>query len=420
MSILHHAPASRGGRRIFIAIPSYGDLPALTAFSLFESRAAISDVEIELYILCGHCHVDDARNMCVDKFLKSDADEFMFIDADIGWFAEDLARFLNHDRDVVAAVYRKKGDEEDYPCQLIPGEIWADSDGLIEVHAVPTGFLKIKRHVLEAMSEKFPKFRPDSKSDKWISEIFCRSIDVQGSRVSGDINFCHRWRVMGGKIYVDPELVLEHSGEKRWSGSFGSFLRRSNGLDLIPGIQRIKNGTFDRKEVIQLWDEWGHNDWTASHELVAASIDIARQAKGPIIECGSGLTSLVMAAAGAEVHALEHDPVWLSKVLSAKERLDLPNLHVHFAPLENHWYSGYSKLPWKSVDIVLCDGPPRQMSDRDILFKVMEENGCRPRMIIKDDTMSLSEISFDGYEFEIIGELRRFAIGRRKVERKVA
>jgi len=195
-----------------------------------------------------------------------------------------------------------------------------------------------------------------------------------------------------------------------------------NGLDLIRGIQAIRDGTETPNDIIDLWYEWGDNAWTAGHELVKTMIDIARQAEGPIIEIGSGLTTLVMAAAGAEVHSLEHNPVWLRKLTETAERLGLP-INVHFAPLKDYpqgrWYDD-SGLPWKAADIVFCDGPPRQEGNRAVLLTKMAENNCQPRCMIQDDIESIEQAPvIPGYDFEVVGQIRKFVVGKRKL-RKVA
>ena len=116
-----------------------------------------------------------------------------------------------------------------------------------------------------------------------------------------------------------------------------------------------------------------------------------------------------MAATGAEVHCLEHDPGFLYKLNDAKTRCGLDNLHIHFAPLVDGWYSDVD-LPWTECDVVLCDGPPRKGNDREVLFQRMIDNECWPRIILKDDTDTIPEVL--GYEFEIMGALRKFAVGR--------
>lgn len=425
MRFLHSAPSSVGGRRVFIAIPTYRDLPAITVHSLVGSIGVLerAGISAEVCILSGHCHVDDARNALVGRFLASGCDELVFIDADMGWQPEDLARLISHDRDVVAGVYRQKTDAPIYPAWLKPGDIVADADGLIEAEAVATGFLKLSRACLETMAERSNTYRPEVDSERADPEVFFRST-IEGHRWGGDFTFCRRWRDAGGRIFVDPELWLEHIGEQVWRGSFGCHLRQVNGLDLVRWIDRIRAGTFEREDLIPLSVEYGNEGYTAGVELLAFCLDAARQAKGPIIETGSGLSSLVMAAAGAVVFALESDPVWLTVLESHRVRLGLDSLRIIYAPLEDYrdgrWYARkpVELLPWSTADIVVCDGPARRLGDREILFRTMRETGARPRIVLVDDVGSIALP--DELEFETIGTLRKFGVGRQRKQERAA
>src|SRR5690606_1740714 len=85
-----------------------------------------------------------------------DCTDLVFLDADVSWNPDDLIKLIKHDRDVVAGVYPKRSSrDKDFPVHVLPGvALQADSDGLVEVAGAPTGFMKIKRHVLEKMWEK--------------------------------------------------------------------------------------------------------------------------------------------------------------------------------------------------------------------------------------------------------------------------
>lgn len=384
-----------GHGRTFVAVPCYGQIPAVAMFGLLK-------LDCEIACLVGTCHVDDARNMLVSVFLQdTDCDQLLFIDADTS--VEDLSRFIEIDEPVVGAAIPKKGDGAEFACNLLPGAIWADERGLIEVQAVGTGVLKIQRPVLQAIFDASRQYRQDKRL---VAEIFNRDV-VNGERLSGDLNFCRKWREQGGRVFVEPELRVQHTGEKTWSGTFGSHLRRINGIGLTRGIHKIQSGQYEREDVVGLIDEWGNESFSAGHEFLAACIEVAQQAQGPILECGSGVSSLAMAATGAEVHALEHDPAWISKVVEARDRLGLETLHVHYAPLKDGWYSG---VEWPDCDIVVCDGPPRYCSDRNKLYEHMK---ATPRLILHDDISDPEELSFvETHEFQVMGQLKSFAVGR--------
>jgi predicted O-methyltransferase YrrM len=101
--------------------------------------------------------------------------------------------------------------------------------------------------------------------------------------------------------------------------------------------------------------------------LVAVCNEVVHGARTRIVECGSGLSTVVLArllrerGAGALV-ALEHDSHWAALVEEQLRREDLGAIaRVHYAPLagEPPWYDLHDsdRLP-DEVDLLVVDGPP--------------------------------------------------------------
>jgi hypothetical protein len=51
---------------------------------------------------------------------------------------------------------------------------------------------------------------------------------IDGELVGEDVAFCHKWRELGGKVYVHPEISVSHIGKKRWDGNFEEYVRIAN------------------------------------------------------------------------------------------------------------------------------------------------------------------------------------------------
>ena len=150
-------PAPSGvGVSVMIAMPTgSGFLQCPPMQSLMQTMITLQreGFAYEIVIEAGNCHVDDTRNSAVREFLKSDCTDLFFIDADVSFDPEAVVRFLRLPHDIVAGVYPKKQDEEDFPVRVADGiELWADSSGLVEVEGAPTGFMRIKRKVLETLA----------------------------------------------------------------------------------------------------------------------------------------------------------------------------------------------------------------------------------------------------------------------------
>jgi len=310
----------------------------------------------------GDPHVDDGRNACVAKFLESGAKKFIFIDDDVGWEAGDFLKFITHDRDVVAAIYPKKKDTLDWPVRLLPGIMQAEPDGLLKVENVPTGFLMISRACLEKMAPSAMQFR---RRDTGMTPLlFERGVESEG-RWGGDYWWGKKWSAMGGEIFIDPELTLTHVGLKTWQGCLGDYLREKNNI-VDPYFDKTIKLLQAGNDSPDIWDVLHarlNNPYGAQPAMLAKCYEMAKDAQGPVLETGSGLSSVIMGIAGAEVHALEHDFVWLKKTQKMLDRYGLDNVHLHYCPLQERsngsvWYGGEIDVP-EAFDLVICDGPPR-------------------------------------------------------------
>ncbi len=110
---------------------------------------------------------------------------------------------------------------------------------------------------------------------------------------------------------------------------------------------------------------WGNETWAADEDYLARLISEAEVARGTIVECGSGLSTILLAAivrqTGAQLHSLEHNAEWQQRVSATCAAFGLANNTVHYAPLQNYgefdWYTVPDSLP-ADISLVVCDGPP--------------------------------------------------------------
>jgi hypothetical protein len=109
---------------------------------------------------------------------------------------------------------------------------------------------------------------------------------------------------------------------------------------------------------------WGNEDWSAHLAYLRAVCVFASDAGGPILECGSGLTTVLigaMCAEGAEPISVEHSPEWARRVNAALARHGLPG-RVEHRPLQSYegfdWYEPSFLADRFGFRLVICDGPP--------------------------------------------------------------
>jgi hypothetical protein len=209
-------------RHVFVAVPAYiSKLEYDCSFSIIQFILALkaSDIAVTMIGLNGNCYIDYARNVLVGDFLESDATDLLFIDTDVGFDPQTGIKLVRATRPVVAAIYPKKTDDESYPVDFVKGSHTIDDEGLIEAKMVPTGLLRINRKVFEVMPAKTYK-NGHGRMDKAYFET-----DIRDQFYGEDVEFCRKWREMGGKIRVLPDETLSHTGPKAWIGNVGQALR---------------------------------------------------------------------------------------------------------------------------------------------------------------------------------------------------
>lgn len=177
-----------------------------------------------LSILDGDCYIQRARNEFVGEFRKSDASHLFFIDNDIGWDASKVVKVLTMDKDVVVGAYCTKREDSKYVIDPLPGEVF-DGKQPFRLRGAATGFMCIKRHVIETMWDAYSTYRYESDEGKILTALFhCDLRKLQGDRMQRfygeDIDFCHKWLNIRGEIWCDPDIDFTHAGYKVWKCNY--------------------------------------------------------------------------------------------------------------------------------------------------------------------------------------------------------
>ena len=204
-----------------------------------------------------------ARNNLIAKAMSDKAvTHMMFIDADITWNPIDIFKLILADKPIVGGLYPIKSYEWDRLTEN-PGitQKWIDaknasqlkssksdadiiqhklvrynvnyltntlqiSNNLARVKHLATGFMMIQRETITKMFMAFP-------STKCIDDIGCLQefeyanlfalFDCgveKGHYFSEDWLFCSRWSNMGGEIWIDVTIDLNHTGIVDFKGSY--------------------------------------------------------------------------------------------------------------------------------------------------------------------------------------------------------
>jgi len=237
--------------RVHIATPCYGGMiNAQYVTSLLQTVHVLRSFNVDVVInfIRNEALVTRGRNTLVAKFMyDTDATHLFFIDADIEWSAESVLRLIAHDKDVIGGAYPMKTINWDainhaaakgktelqnfastYVLNFMENEqdLVKDQD-VVEVKDLGTGFLMIKRNVIERLQSAMPELKyrnqPYLQKGEEIGEfcygLFDTMVDPETDYyLSEDYAFCRRFQSIGGQIHVDRQIELNHIGSYQFEG----------------------------------------------------------------------------------------------------------------------------------------------------------------------------------------------------------
>jgi hypothetical protein len=207
--------------------------------------------------------VSRARNNLVAKAMTdTNMTHMLFIDADITWDPIDIVKLILADKGVVGGIYPIKNynwgnfsEDPDFVRKIMAkkqnsqlNNMMSDlqflktnmvkynvnyessvlnvTNNLAKVKHLATGFMMIKRAVIESMMRGFPdtKYTDDvgfltGEENNFAYALFDCGVE-EGHYFSEDWLFCHRWTKMGGGVYIDVTINLDHTGIETFKGSY--------------------------------------------------------------------------------------------------------------------------------------------------------------------------------------------------------
>lgn len=149
-----------------------------------------------------------------------------------------------------------------------------------------------------------------------------------------------------------------------------------------------------RGDVVRLALAWGNLGYAAGFSYLNFVAGHVGRNPGPILECGSGATTLLMGALTRHrqtpIRVLEHNRDWYDYLCRILEALRFEHVQMRYAPLTDYDNFQWYQAPAQIVDpfrLVVCDGPPSSTSGgRYGLVPVMQDQLAKDCVILLDDT----------------------------------
>lgn len=215
---------------LLIATPMYGHqcyMAYFTSCLALQESCMKSGMDVNWLTTGNESLIQRARNTSAMTFLTTPYQKLMFIDADIEFSPEDVAKLWNLNTDIAVAAYSMKRKDrplsawkdgklvnlDDLPVNHAASEA---ARHILDVDYAGTGFMMIDRGVFEAMIAAHPEYEHIEGQDLtpcW-SFFDCRVEEDKGKRIylSEDYFFCKRAREMGYSIKMDTTIRLKHWG----------------------------------------------------------------------------------------------------------------------------------------------------------------------------------------------------------------
>lgn len=221
--------------RLRISSPIHHEPSAMFMVSLLKLTHALVDagISFDIDIPVGESLVTRARNKLARRFLASDCDAQLCLDADLQFEPEDALLLIRSGHPLVGGLYPKKAIDWEQVCEAaiagvppeqlhkyaasyvlnMPGGDVTAVDSCIPVDEIGTGFLLIHRSVYEAVTPLCPTYLSDAADDRGTKTVaFFEAPVVDGRLLSEDYEFCRRSRLSGIQPQAHIDVKLGHIG----------------------------------------------------------------------------------------------------------------------------------------------------------------------------------------------------------------
>ena len=172
-------------------------------------------------------------------------------------------------------------------------------------------------------------------------------------------------------------------------------------MEALHEIASLPSGTVPSyTQLEELQRGWANPGMAARTDYLMEVCRQAARTSGPVLECGSGLTTLLLGLIagrrGIETWTLEHLPEWHQLLTATLARHDIPNVHLLLTPLRSFgnftWYDPpLADLPPR-FSLVVCDGPPSDtIGGRYGLLPLLRDRLTSQAIVLLDDAERESE-----------------------------
>jgi predicted O-methyltransferase YrrM len=185
----------------------------------------------------------------------------------------------------------------------------------------------------------------------------------------------------------------------------------------IGAIAELPIGETPSRDLLaNLMAGWDNPGFAADLDYVQELASRASTTAGPILECGTGLTTILLGLLagrrGVEVWSLENSEEWHHRIISTLDHHGIKDVRISFAPLRDYegfcWYDPPLLEMPKEFSLIVCDGPPgTTRGGRYGLMPILGNRLTAGCVILLDDAERPGEIeSLNRWKSEVRLDIR--------------
>jgi len=231
--------------KVYVCMPSYDTMHTATCLSLIKLFDSMTASGIKMNISTFKCpYVGYGRNILAALFLDSNYDYLLFVDADVQFEPDAVARMLVTKKDYICTPYRKKTEDISVKYSVAfedKNNINVEPFGIAKIAKGPAGLTLIHRRVFEKLMKLHPDLKikhfngiPKDVGDKYLFNFFDTDFDPKIGLWEGeDVRFCNLTKAAGFDMWANLNSEVVHYGTYGYAGKFGdSLTKKKNGSGL--------------------------------------------------------------------------------------------------------------------------------------------------------------------------------------------
>lgn len=182
--------------KILVALTCQRFVFSRTTFSLIQAALNAKGYVFDFYMEMG-ADIASSRNRVVQAARTRGATHLLFVDYDMYFPPDAIAKLLAADKDIIGAAYNFRKDPPQ--STAVPVDEPSPTDKPYKCQALGAGLLLIKMNVFEKLKQPWFMFGYTEKGELYYGE---------------DTYFCQRAiKECGFDVWADPTLNVKHLGE---------------------------------------------------------------------------------------------------------------------------------------------------------------------------------------------------------------